>query len=85
MFCFDLKGTSIVNPFKSKAPYSHLAPWMGGAVRKGDVIPKTEKKKGLKKRQTGQTEVNRWDEDRIMTLLEQEPVSNKIGGKRRKL
>ncbi|KAM8862765.1 uncharacterized protein AB9W97_017970 isoform 5-T6 [Spinachia spinachia] len=43
-------GTTTVNPYRSLLSYSTLAPWMGKETRAGNILPKTEVKKGLKKR-----------------------------------
>ncbi|KAL7396910.1 hypothetical protein ABVT39_013480 [Epinephelus coioides] len=64
-------GTSTANPFRSRLSYSSLAPWMGKHTRVGNILPKTEIKKGLKKR-SGETTVSsqKVDEDIRHALLD---------------
>ena len=68
-------GTSKRNPYQSKTSYSTLAPWMGEDVRSGDCLPKTEVKKGLKKRKNDtKVSTKMVDEDTILTLIESKKV-----------
>ena len=43
-------GTSVANPYSTSLHHSTLAPWMGEHTRKGNILPKTEVKKAMKKR-----------------------------------
>ena len=75
-FFVNILGSSIKNPYSINSSYSTLAPWMGKDVRIGDVLPKTEVKKGLQKRQgTSRPATNKVDEDRILVLLDSKNVS----------
>uniref|UniRef100_A0AAQ4PPL1 C2H2-type domain-containing protein n=1 Tax=Gasterosteus aculeatus aculeatus TaxID=481459 RepID=A0AAQ4PPL1_GASAC len=71
-------GTTTVNPYRSLLSYSTLAPWMGKDTRAGNILPKTEVKKGLKKR-SGETMVSnqKVDEDLIHALLESKKPQKK--------
>ena len=68
-------GTSTTNPYESKASYLTLAPWMGEDVRKEDTLPKTEAKKGMKKRKEDpKVPARKLDEDTILSMLELKKV-----------
>ncbi|KAI4796434.1 hypothetical protein KUCAC02_026986 [Chaenocephalus aceratus] len=45
-----ISGTSVANPFCTSVCHSTLAPWMGEQTRVGNILPKTEAKKALKKK-----------------------------------
>ncbi|XP_030581204.1 uncharacterized protein LOC115777435 [Archocentrus centrarchus] len=44
-----IQGTSVANPYCKTDRHSTLAPWMGAHTRVGNILPKTEVKKVLKK------------------------------------
>lgn len=60
--------------------YSALAPWMGKHTRAGNILPKTEVKKGLKKRsgETKASSIQKVDEDVLLALLESKKVCIKL-------
>ncbi|KAK0156411.1 hypothetical protein N1851_000281 [Merluccius polli] len=45
-----ISGTSVANPYSSTPGHSTLAPWMGENTRVGNILPKTEVKKALKRK-----------------------------------
>ncbi|XP_033970117.1 uncharacterized protein LOC117469770 [Trematomus bernacchii] len=45
-----ISGTSVANPFCTSVRHSTLAPWMGEKTRVGNILPKTEAKKAIKKK-----------------------------------
>ncbi|TKS66023.1 hypothetical protein D9C73_000079 [Collichthys lucidus] len=45
-----ISGTSVANPYATSVRHSTLAPWMGKYTRIGNILPKTEVKKAMKKR-----------------------------------
>lgn len=72
-----LSGT-MANPYFTSMHHSNLAPWMGKRTRVGDILPKTEVNKGLKRRQEGiKVQPKNINENSILELLESKKPSKK--------
>ncbi|ROJ64739.1 hypothetical protein DPX16_3761 [Anabarilius grahami] len=68
-------GTTVANPFSTSVRHSTLAPWMGEHTRVGNVLPKTEAKKTMKKKKDDiKHHPQKINEDILLQLLESKKV-----------
>lgn len=71
----SLKGTTVYNPYCISTHQSTLAPWMGRHTRLGNILPKTEIRKALKKKLDNITHSTRHiNKDIILELIESKKV-----------
>ncbi|XP_077936579.1 uncharacterized protein LOC144383347 [Gasterosteus aculeatus] len=73
-----ISGSSVANPYCLSVGHSTLAPWMGEHTRVGNVLPKTEVKKAMK-RKTGDFKhpPKKINEDIILKLIESKKPQKK--------
>lgn len=65
----------MANPFSTSVGHSTLAPWMGEHTRVGNVLPKTEDKKAMKKKKDEiKQPPKNINEDIILQLIESKKV-----------
>lgn len=75
IFLCLLKGTSVANPYSTTPGHSTLAPWMGENTRVGNILPKTEVKKALKRKPDDiKHPAKKMNEDIILEIIESKKV-----------
>ena len=75
MLCVSLIGTFVTNPYPTSVGHSTLAPWMGEHTRVGNILPKTEVKKALKKRTDDHKQpTEKINEDIILDIIDSKRV-----------
>uniref|UniRef100_A0A8P4FW34 Ubiquitin-like protease family profile domain-containing protein n=1 Tax=Dicentrarchus labrax TaxID=13489 RepID=A0A8P4FW34_DICLA len=73
-----ISGTSVANPYSTTPGHSTLAPWMGENTRVGNILPKTEVKKALKRKPDDiKPPAKKINEDIILEIIESKKTQKK--------